>query len=387
MCIRDRTGRDVAIACLLGAEEFGFATAPLITMGCIMLRKCHLNTCSVGIATQDPDLRKKFAGQPEHVINYFFFVAEHLREIMATLGFRTVNEMIGRVDKLETRNAIEHWKLKGIDLSSLLTIPSVPDWVSKYNCQVQDHKLDKVLDRSLIALSGPVFAKNQVVKANFPIRNSDRTVGAMLSGEVSKRYGEEGLPDDTIGIRFSGSAGQSFAAILAKGISFQLEGDSNDYMAKGLSGGHVSVYPSVKSTFASQDNVIVGNVALYGATGGKVFISGLAGERFAVRNSGAEAVVEGIGDHGCEYMTAGIVVVLGTTGRNFAAGMSGGIAYVLDDNGQFGQRCNTDMVDLESVEYEPDIRILKDLIGQHSHNTGSISVSYTHLTLPTSDLV
>ena len=366
-----KTGRDVAIACMLGAEEFGFSTAPLISLGCIMLRKCHLNTCSVGIATQDPELRKNFAGEPEHVINYFFFLAQHLREIMAQMGFRTVNEMVGRVDRLESRKAINHWKAKGLDFSNLLHKPEVPDWVATYHCQSQDHGLDRALDHKLIELSGEALEKKAPLQIELPIRNSNRTVGAMLSGEVSKRYGEDGLPDDTIQIHFEGSAGQSFGAFLARGISLTLEGDSNDYLAKGLSGGRIVVYPPRSSTFNPEENVIVGNVVLYGATGGKVFIRGLAGERFAVRNSGAHTVVEGVGDHGCEYMTGGVVVVLGGTGRNFAAGMSGGFAYILDEDGTFATRCNREMVDLEPVVDQDDLVTLRGLIQQHLEHTGS----------------
>ena len=366
-----KTGRDVAIACLLGAEEFGFSTAPLISLGCIMLRKCHLNTCSVGIATQDPELRKKFEGQPEHLINYIFFVAEHLREIMAQLGFRTLNEMVGRVDKLESRKAIEHWKAKGLDLTNLLHKPEVPEWVATYCCQPQDHGLDKALDHKLIELSRDALEHKTPVRIELPIRNSNRTVGAMLSGEISKRYGEDGLPENTINIRFKGSAGQSFGAFLAKGVSLTLEGDSNDYFAKGLSGGSIVVYPSGGSSFVPEENIIVGNVVLYGATGGKVFIRGIAGERFAVRNSGAHTVVEGVGDHGCEYMTGGVVVVLGRTGRNFAAGMSGGFAYIFDEDGSFHRRCNQEMVDLEPVVEKEDRDALHGLIREHFKFTGS----------------
>ena len=366
-----KTGRDVAIACLLGAEEFGFSTAPLITLGCIMLRKCHLNTCSVGIATQDPDLRARFAGKPEHVINFFFFVAEDLREIMAQLGFRTVAEMVGRVDALETEAVISHWKTSGIDLSNLLHKPQAPEGVATHRVQEQDHGLEHVIDRELIARCVDALEKGSPVKLSYPVRNHQRTVGAMLSGEVSRRYGEVGLPDDTIQVEFKGSAGQSFGAFLAKGVSLFLEGDANDYFGKGLSGGKIVVYPPAESTFLPEENVIVGNVVLYGATGGRMFIRGVAGERFAVRNSGAEAVVEGVGDHGCEYMTAGTVVVLGPTGRNFAAGMSGGIAYVLDGDGTFRQRHNPEMVDLEPVEDERDSKALKKLIEEHFQQTGS----------------
>ena len=366
-----KTGRDVAIACLLGAEEFGFATAPLIVMGCIMLRKCHLNTCSVGIATQDPVLREKFAGNPEHLINYFFFVAEQLRTIMADLGFRTVNEMVGRVDMFDAHVAIEHWKARGLDFTDLLHRPQVPDDVATYHCDDQNHGLEHTLDHKLIDLARGALENRTPVALEVPILNSNRAVGTMLSHEVAKRYGDDGLPPDTIRLAFKGSAGQSFAAFLAKGISVRLEGDANDYFCKGLSGGEVAVGPPQTSTFVPEDNIIVGNVALYGATGGKAFIRGIAGERFAVRNSGAVAVVEGVGDHGCEYMTRGTVVVLGSTGRNFAAGMSGGQAYVLDESGKFGGLCNTGMVDLEPVKTAEDQEVLRRLLTEHLERTGS----------------
>jgi glutamate synthase domain-containing protein 2/glutamate synthase domain-containing protein 1/glutamate synthase domain-containing protein 3 len=367
-----KTGRDIAIACLLGAEEFGIATAALVTQGCIMLRKCHLNTCSVGIATQDPELRKRFAGKPEHLINYFFFAAEELREIMAQLGFRTVDEMVGRVDMLDASKAIDHWhKTRGIDLTGLLTMPEAPPSVATHHCQTQDHGLEKALDNQLITLSKKALERQEPVRISVPIGNANRTVGAMLSGEVARRYGEEGLPEDTIQCSFTGSAGQSFAAFLAKGMSFTLEGDSNDYFGKGISGGRLVVAPPKGSTFVAEENVIVGNVALYGATGGEVFIRGVAGERFCVRNSGAYAVVEGVGDHGCEYMTNGCVVVLGPTGRNFAAGMSGGIAYVLDEAGDFDLRCNQEMVDLAPVAEPEDQEELRGLIQKHLQHTGS----------------
>ena len=367
-----KTGRDVAIACLLGAEEFGMATAPLVVMGCIMLRKCHLNACSVGIATQDPELRRKFAGQPEHVINYFFMVAEQVRQIMARLGFRTINEMVGRVDMLEPLRAIEHWKAKGLDLSPLLYKPDSPPGVATYCCQTQDHGLERSLDQTaLIEAARPALEQDIPVEISLPIYNHNRTVATTLSGMVAKKYGEEGLPDDTIQCNFTGSAGQSFGAFLARGVSLTLEGDANDYFAKGISGGRVVAFPSRAARFVPEDNTIVGNVVLYGATGGKAFIRGMAGERFAVRNSGAQAVVEGVGDHGCEYMTGGIVVVLGPTGRNFAAGMSGGFAYVLDEAGDFRKRCNTDMVSLEPVADAEDVDLLRQLIGEHLQHTGS----------------
>ena len=366
-----KTGRDVAIACLLGAEEFGFATAPLISLGCIMLRKCHLNTCSVGIATHDPELRKQFAGKPEHVINYFFFMAEHLREIMSRLGFRTINEMVGRVDKLESSKAVSHWKAKGLDLAPLLHKPMVPEGVATYHCQDQNHGLEAALDHELIARSKDALEDHKPVSFELPIRNSNRTAGAMLGGEISRRYGEDGLPNDTIRIKFRGSAGQSFGAFLSRGVSLTLEGDTNDYLAKGLSGGRVVVYPPRGSTFPPEENIITGNVVLYGATSGEAFIRGVAGERFAVRNSGAQAVVEGVGYHGCEYMTKGVVVVLGATGRNFAAGMSGGIAYVLDLDGRFSSRCNLEMVDLDPLVDDEDVEVVRGLVQDQYRYTKS----------------
>ena len=366
-----KTGRDVAIACLLGAEEFGFATLPLVTLGCIMLRKCHLNACSVGIATQDPELRRRFAGKPEYVINYMLFVADHFRSIMAALGFRTVNEMVGRVDRLEPRQAIDHWKGAGLDFSALLHRPDVLPDVATYCCEPQDHGLDKALDHQLVAQARLAIDEKRPVTFDIPIRNHNRAVGGILSSEISKRYGEEGLPPDTIQVNFRGSAGQSFGAWLARGVVFNLEGDSNDYIAKGLSGGRIVVTPPREATFVPQENIVIGNVALYGATDGEIYVHGLAGERFAVRNSGARAVVEGVGDHGCEYMTAGFVVVLGPTGRNFAAGMSGGIAYVLDEAGDFRLRCNLDMVALESVAEPEDREILRDMVATHVRYTGS----------------
>ena len=366
-----KTGRDVAIACLLGAEEFGMATAPLITLGCIMLRKCHLNTCSVGIATQDPELRKRFTGQPEHIINFFFFVAEELREIMAEMGFRTINEMVGRMDRLDTRQAIEHWKARGLDFSRLLKMPEVPDDIATYCCETQDHGLDRALDNRLIELCRDAIDSRTPIELDLPISNANRTVGTTLSYEVAVRYGEDALPDDTITVRFKGSVGQSFAAFLAKGITFHVEGDSNDYFCKGLSGGKVTIRPPVESGFVPEENILVGNVVLYGATGGQAFIRGVAGERFCVRNSGAEAVVEGVGDHGCEYMTRGRVVVLGPTGRNFAAGMSGGEAYVLDEHGLFGDLCNPEMVFLEDLVEDADTAAVRRMIEDHLEYTGS----------------
>jgi glutamate synthase domain-containing protein 2/glutamate synthase domain-containing protein 1/glutamate synthase domain-containing protein 3 len=370
-----KTGRDVAIACLLGAEEFGFATAPLVVMGCIMLRKCHLNTCSVGIATQDPELRARFAGQPEHVINYFFFVAEELRAIMAQVGVRTVNEMVGRVDLLDGRKAIDHWKARGLDFSALLHKPDVPAGVATYQCEQQDHAIDRALDHRLIELSRDAIETKAPVTIDLQIRNSNRTVGAMLSNQIAARYGEDGLPDGSIQINFAGSAGQSFAAFLAKGVTMTVEGDANDYFCKGLSGGKVIIKPPAVSSFQPEENILVGNVVLYGATDGKAFIRGVAGERFAVRNSGAQAVVEGVGDHGCEYMTGGRVVILGPTCRNFAAGMSGGEAYVLDEAGAFKGLCNQEMVDLESVETDADQVVLRLLLEEHRQATGSVNAT------------
>jgi glutamate synthase (NADPH) large chain len=366
-----QTGRDVAIAALLGAEEFGFSTAPLVTMGCIMMRKCHLNTCPVGIATQDPALRKKFQGSPEHVINYFFFVAEEVRRIMASLGFRSMNEMIGRVDMLETNAVIDHWKARGIDLSAILHNPQVPSRVGRRCLIAQDHGLSEALDYKLIDHAKEAIENQTRIEIKLPIRNVHRTVGAMLSGEIARRYGSEGLPEGTVHFQFTGSAGQSFGAFLAKGVTLELEGDANDYVGKGLSGGKLVVYPPKASTFLPEQNILIGNVVLYGATGGEAFFNGVAGERFAVRNSGATAVVEGVGDHGCEYMTKGLVVVLGSTGKNFGAGMSGGIAFVLDEDGEFTRvRCNRSMVDLDPVAPEDEAG-LRMLIQRHVELTGS----------------
>jgi glutamate synthase (ferredoxin) len=367
-----QTGRDVAIAALLGAEEFGFATAPLVAMGCVMMRKCHLNTCSVGIATQDPRLRKQFQGQPEHVIQYFFFVAEQVRELMASMGFRTMEEMIGRVDMLEMKPAVDHWKARGLDYSAILYNPEVPARVARRCVQKQDHGLAQAIDYELIASARRALEAREAVEIAMPIRNVHRTVGAMLSGEVARRYGSEGLPDDTIQCRFTGSAGQSFGAFLARGITLSLEGEANDYVGKGLSGGRIVIYPPRDSRFVPEENILIGNVVLYGATGGEAFFNGMAGERFAVRNSGATAVVEGVGDHGCEYMTQGLVVVLGKCGRNFAAGMNGGIAYVLDELGDFAdRRCNLAGVDLEPVLDSEDAGKLREVIGKHYQATKS----------------
>ena len=367
-----QTGRDVAIAAMLGAEEFGFSTAPLISMGCIMMRKCHLNTCPVGVATQDPELRKKFQGQPEHVINFFFFVAEDLRRVMAELGFRKLEEMVGRVDCLAQRTDVEHWKAKGIDLSSILYNPPVPHHVGRRQLQPQDHGLEAALDRHLIKQCKQALEKQIPVSVSLPIRNVHRTVGAMLSGEIARRYASEGLPEDTIRIQLTGCAGQSFGAFLAKGVRLTLEGDANDYVGKGLSGGRLIIYPPRHSEFVPEENILIGNVCLYGATSGEAYFNGMAGERFAVRNSGATAVVEGVGDHGCEYMTNGLVIVLGRAGRNFAAGMTGGIAYVLDQAGDFGATyCNRSEVDLEPVSDSADILLLHRLITRHGEFTDS----------------
>ncbi len=366
------TGRDVAIAALLGAEEFGFATMPLVSLGCIMMRKCHLNTCPVGVATQDPDLRKKFAGQPEHLIRFFFYIAEELREIMAQLALRTVDEMVGRVDLLNMQDALDHWKAAGLDSSSIFFNPEVPTRVGRHCTTKQDHGLDVALDHQLIDMCRDALEAAQPVEFSLPIRNVHRTVGTMLSGEVARRFGSEGLPEETIRLHFTGSAGQSFGAFLAKGVTLTLEGDANDYAGKGLSGGRLIVYPPRESTFRPEDNILIGNTVLYGATSGEAFFNGVAGERFAVRNSGCTAVVEGTGDHGCEYMTRGAVVVLGRTGRNFAAGMTGGLAYVLDETGEFADSlCNTSGVDLDPVTEAEEVNALRTLILRHLEATSS----------------
>ena len=367
-----KTGRDVAIAALLGAEEFGFATAPLVSLGCIMMRVCHLNTCPVGVATQDPRLRAKFTGDPMHAVNFMRFIAAELREWMAKLDFRTVEEMVGRVDLLEARKAVDHWKARGLDLSSILYRPELAEGVSQFCQMPQDHGLDKSMDLTiLLELSKPALERKEKVVVDLPIRNTNRVVGTILGNELTKRYGAAGLPDDTILLRFKGSAGQSLGAFIPKGITIKLEGDANDYCGKGLSGGKIIIAPPASATFKSEDNIIIGNVALYGATAGEVYIRGQAGERFAVRNSGALTVVEGVGDHACEYMTGGTVVVLGPTGRNFAAGMSGGVAYVLDEGGNFAQSCNAQMVSLLRVDTAAEATELKGLIERHVANTGS----------------
>ncbi len=394
-----RTGRDVIIGALLGADEFGFATAPLIVTGCLMMRKCHLNTCPVGVATQDPELRKRFTGQPEHVVNYFFMIAEDVRKWMAKLGFRNFDEMVGRSDKLDMQRAISHWKAQGLDFSRIFYKPEIDNSTAVYHCEKQEHGLEHALDHVLIKEAQPALENRQAVVINTPIHNVNRTFGAMLSGEVAKRYGHKGLPDDTIAIHVKGTAGQSFGAFLAQGISLELEGEGNDYVGKGMSGGRIAIYPPKDCPIDPAENIIVGNTVLYGAISGECYFSGVAGERFAVRNSGAIAVVEGVGDHGCEYMTGGVVVVLGKTGRNFAAGMSGGVAYVLDGDGSFDQLCNLAMVELEPIPEEDetleivahqggdmethgrvhimsdmtryDAQRLKHLIQNHKHYTGS----------------
>jgi len=366
-----KTGRDVIVAALLGAEEFGFSTAPLIVEGCIMMRKCHLNTCPVGIATQDPELRKKYRGDPEHVVNYFYFLAEDVRNIMAQLGFRKMNDMIGATERLRYQKAIDHWKAKGLDLSALLHQPEVSAEIPRHCVIQQAHGLEDALDHLLIEKAKPALDEGKQIYEKLPIRNVNRTVGAMLSGEIAQRFGSAGLPEDSIRFDFSGTSGQSFGAFCAKGLTLCLEGDANDYTGKGLSGGKIIIYPPKKSLFVPEETILIGNTSLYGATGGEAYFYGLAGERFAVRNSGAIAVVEGVGDHGCEYMTGGIIVVLGLTGRNFAAGMSGGLAYVLDEAGTFARQCNLSLVELEPVSLHEDEVQLKGLIKKHELYTRS----------------
>ena len=367
-----KTGRDVVIAALLGAEEFGFATAPLVAMGCIMMRVCHLNTCPVGVATQDPRLRRNFVGRPEDVVNFMQFIAQEVREWMAALGFRNFNEMIGRVDRLEPRRAIEHWKARGLDFSSILYTPDVPQDVGRYCQMPQDHGLEKSMDlTTLMEICRPAIERGEKVRAELPIRNVNRVVGTIVGNEITKRRGAEGLPDDTIHVRFKGSAGQSFAAFVPRGVTFVLEGDANDYFGKGLSGGRLVVHPPAGSTYVPEENIIIGNVAFYGATSGEAYVRGMAGERFCVRNSGVNAVVEAVGDHGCEYMTGGRVVILGPTGRNFAAGMSGGVAYILDERGDFAVRCNKAMVALEKLADPEEIAIVRGMVERHVAHTGS----------------
>lgn len=370
-----KTGRDVVIAGMLGADEFGFSTSALIASGCILLRKCHLNTCSVGIATQDPELRKQFAGKPTHIINLFTFIAEEVRELMAELGFRKFDDLIGRVDLLETQKVIQQWKAKGIDLSKILHRPDVPEGVAIRHVGKQEHGLENALDHQLLSACADAIEKQHPAKAEFEIRNINRTVGTILSSEIAKKYGIKGLPDGTIRLKFSGSAGQSFGAFLAHGVTLELEGDANDYVGKGLSGGRIVVYPSKASTFVAEDNILVGNVLLYGATQGEAYFRGIAGERFAVRNSGAKTVVEGIGDHGCEYMTGGTVVVIGPLGRNFAAGMSGGLAYIWDAMNELEVKCNSEMVDLVALDRADDQKELQTLLQNHVRYTGSAVAS------------
>jgi glutamate synthase (ferredoxin) len=367
-----KTGRDVVVAALLGAEEFGFATAPLVAMGCIMMRVCHLNTCPVGVATQDPVLRKRFAGEPEHVVNFMRMIAGEVRELMAQLGFKQLNKMVGRSDRLEVRKAVDHWKARGLDFSRILYQPEMPTGVGRF-CQIpQEHGLERALDNTVLRkLCAPAIERKEKVMAVLPIRNVHRVVGTIVGSEITRRWGAAGLPEDTIELHFTGTAGQSFGAFIPKGMTFFLEGDSNDYLGKGLSGGKLIVFPPVRSTFVPEENIIIGNVALYGATAGEAYIRGMAGERFAVRNSGAEAVVESVGDHGCEYMTGGRVVVLGPTGRNFAAGMSGGVAYVLDEAGDFARRCNLQMVALEKLDDANETELVWKMIQRHQAYTQS----------------
>jgi glutamate synthase (ferredoxin) len=372
-----KTGRDVVIAALLGAEEFGFATAPLVAVGCIMMRVCHLNTCPAGVATQDPRLRKMFAGSPEHVVNFMRFIAQDMREIMARLGFRTVEEMIGRVDRLMPKAAIDHWKAKGFDFSNILYQPDVGPEVGRFRQIAQDHGLDKALDvTTLLELCKPAIERGEPVRAVVPIRNVNRVVGTITGSEITRKYGAKGLPDGTVHIHFKGSAGQSFGAFMPPGMTFVLEGDANDHLGKGLSGGKIIVFPPAGSTFVPAENIIVGNVGLYGATGGEVYICGMAGERFAVRNSGVDAVVESVGDHGCEYMTGGHIVVLGPAGRNFGAGMSGGKAYVLDEAGDFASRVNSQMVDIDALVGAEDIAKVRGMIERHRDLTGSLRAKH-----------
>ena len=362
-----KTGRDVIIAALLGAEEFGFASAPLVVSGCVMMRVCHLDTCPVGVATQNPELRARFSGKPEFVVNFFEFIAEEVREYLARLGFRSLAEIVGRVDLLDAALAVEHWKASGLDLSPVLYAPELPEGTAIRCVTGQDHGLEKALDNTLIQLAEGALADGRPVRLELPIRNVNRTVGTMLGYEVTRRWGGEGLPDNTIDISFTGSAGQSFGAFLPRGITLRLSGDANDYLGKGLSGGRLIVRPPAASPFAAEDQVLAGNVIGYGATGGEIFLRGVVGERFCVRNSGALAVAEGIGDHGCEYMTGGRVVIMGPVGRNFAAGMSGGIAYVLDLR---VRRVNQEMVDLDPLE-DSDARFLREVVERHHAETGS----------------
>jgi glutamate synthase (ferredoxin) len=366
-----KTGRDVVVAAMLGAEEFGFATTALVTLGCIMMRVCHLDTCPVGVATQNPQLRAKFAGDPAHVVNFMRFIAQEMREHMAKLGFRTINEMVGRADRLEVRQAVEHLKARGLDYAAILYQPKVGPDVGRYCSMPQNHGLENALDNQvLLDLAAPALDRGEKVKASLGIRNTNRVVGTILGSEITRRFGPEGLPEDTVHFHFEGSAGQSFGAFIPPGVTLELEGDANDYFGKGLSGGKLVLYPPEGSTFAPEENIIVGNVALYGATNGEAYIRGMAGERFGVRNSGVRAVVEGVGDHGCEYMTGGKVFVIGATGRNFAAGMSGGVAYILDEDGTFKTRCNFETVALEPLN-DRDLRDAEEMLKRHALYTHS----------------
>jgi len=365
-----KTGRDVMIAALLGAEEFGFATAPLVVMGCIMMRVCHLDTCPVGIATQSPELRERFKGKADYVVNFMEFIAQEVRELLAELGYRTLNEAIGRADRLNVSKAIEHWKAEGLDLAPIFHVPELKKGAARRHTTKQDHGLEHALDQTLIELAAPALKNREHVSFQVPVRNVNRTVGTLLGYEVTKRFGGEGLPDDTIEIELNGSAGMSFGAFIPRGITLRLFGDSNDYVAKGLSGGRIIMRPPKEAPIIAEKNILAGNVILYGATSGEAFLRGVVGERFCVRNSGAIAVVEGIGDHGCEYMTGGRAVILGPTGRNFAAGMSGGIAYVLDQRGDFHTRVNLEMVDLDALDDEDQV-FLFDRISKHQRETGS----------------
>jgi glutamate synthase (NADPH/NADH) large chain len=366
-----RTGRDVVVATLLGAEEFGMATASLVALGCVMLRKCHLNTCSVGIATQDPELRRRFQGTPEGVVHFFLFVAEEVRQILARLGARSLEELVGRADLLRARPDLEHWKARRLDLRPLLALPRAGPEQPRRCVEVQRKDVSDHFDHHLLHRAQGALQGRAPMMAVLPVRNAHRAVGAMLSGEIAREHGAAGLADDSIRVRLQGSAGQSFGAFLAPGVTLELEGDANDYVGKGMSGGRIIVHPPGGARFVPEENVIIGNTVLYGATGGELYASGLAGERFAVRNSGASAVVEGVGDHGCEYMTGGVVVILGPTGRNFAAGMSGGMAFVLDRERQFRERCNREMVELESLVDESDLWLVYGLIENHLRHTGS----------------
>jgi glutamate synthase (NADPH/NADH) large chain len=365
-----KTGRDIAVAALLGAEEWGIATAALVVEGCIMMRKCHMNTCPVGVATQDPELRKRFTGNPDHVVNFFKFIVQELREIMAELGFKTVNEMVGQVDNLGLRENITHWKYSKLDLSPVLYKEPATAFTGLYCTEEQDHGIATVLDWQLLEAAKPAIENQTPVRASFDIKNTDRTAGTILSNELTKKYKAAGLPDNTIHFTLNGTAGQSFGAFTNKGITLELEGDANDYFGKGLSGARLIIYPAKNALFVPEENSIIGNVAFYGATSGEAFIRGKAGERFCVRNSGANVVVEGVGDHGCEYMTGGRVVIIGDTGRNFAAGMSGGIAYVYDVKGKFADNCNTEMVDLDECDLS-DKNELFTMMQTHYEHTGS----------------